>query len=478
MKTSYRILPLLLLLMLTFAPAASAQTAESADRLFQAQQYEKALKAYETLLHRSPNTQLYRYRAARCYYETGRYEQAVQLFETCAPIYPLRAYYLGESCYMTYRFSQAREAFETYIAETRQEDARLDAALRRLSQCALGERLMGHVHDIRLTDSLHISRQTFFNMMDARDNTRIPAYLRQTLITRDTLGGYVSPRGDRRLITTRQNGLTRISRSERLIDAWDEPVLLSDRVNADTLSTNFPFLLDDGITLYYAVQGNGTMGGYDIMTTRMNSSNGDYLQPENVGFPFNSTANDYLMAINEETREGWFVTDRGCDEGDLVIYSFVPNEETRILRDMDADLLRRHAMLTDPLLTPRQEQHDAPQQQQQQETHDFELHITDQIVYHRLSDFRSPEARTAYEQYRTLQQDIDSLRQQMDLTRTEWMHGDADTRSRLAPRILQMEQTLIEKQQQCADISMSRIRGLEYEFLMQDQHDGQQLPTP
>ena len=36
------------------------------------------------------------------------------------------------------------------------------------------------------------------------------------------------------------------------------------------------------------------MGGYDIFVTRYNSDTDNYLNPENVGMPFNSPFNDYM----------------------------------------------------------------------------------------------------------------------------------------------------------------------------------------
>nr|MDE7024963.1 hypothetical protein [Paramuribaculum sp.] len=77
-------------------------------------------------------------------------------------------------------------------------------------------------------------------------------------------------------------------------------------------------------TLYYASNGSGSLGGYDIFITR---NDGDrYLQPQNVGMPYNSPANDYLLAIDELTGAGWWATDRNAPEGKVTIYVYVPRE--------------------------------------------------------------------------------------------------------------------------------------------------------
>ena len=65
----------------------------------------------------------------------------------------------------------------------------------------------------------------------------------------------------------------------------------------DTL--NCPFLMNDGQTLYFAAKGSESIGGYDIFVTRYNSETHSFLKPENIGMPFNSTADDLLYVIDE-----------------------------------------------------------------------------------------------------------------------------------------------------------------------------------
>ena len=53
----------------------------------------------------------------------------------------------------------------------------------------------------------------------------------------------------------------------RLLDGWSEPeplMSLNEQGNV-----NYPFLMSDGITLYYASDGEGSLGGYDIFELAM-----------------------------------------------------------------------------------------------------------------------------------------------------------------------------------------------------------------
>ena len=56
-------------------------------------------------------------------------------------------------------------------------------------------------------------------------------------------------------------------------------------------------MLSDGLTLYFAAQGPESIGGYDIFMTTYDAAEGRFLKPENIGMPFNSTANDYAWLL-------------------------------------------------------------------------------------------------------------------------------------------------------------------------------------
>lgn len=61
-----------------------------------------------------------------------------------------------------------------------------------------------------------------------------------------------------------------------------------------------PFIMADGKTLYFSSKGYKGMGGYDVFRTVMNED-GSWKEPENLGFPINTTGDDifYFPAENE-----------------------------------------------------------------------------------------------------------------------------------------------------------------------------------
>ncbi len=170
---------------------------------------------------------------------------------------------------------------------------------------------------------------TFFNRTDSNDCTVFVSALGNKLF-------YARPdeKKGRRLFT-----------SDLVGDKWTTPRELEELDEDD--AQNCPFMLSDGVTLYYAARGEESIGGYDIFVTRYDMDKKKFLQPENVGMPFNSPANDYLLAIDEFNQLGWLVSDRNQPEGKVCIYVFIPND-ARKTYDADvyeADMLHNMALI-------------------------------------------------------------------------------------------------------------------------------------
>ena len=110
---------------------------------------------------------------------------------------------------------------------------------------------------------------------------------------------------------------------DKLGEEWSDPLALKGIYNGIS-EANYPFMMTDGTTFYFAAKGKESIGGYDIFVTRADSENGQFLKPENIGMPFNSEANDYMYVIDELSNIGYFVTDRRQPEGKVCVYMFIP----------------------------------------------------------------------------------------------------------------------------------------------------------
>lgn len=262
--------------------------------------------------------------------------------------------------------------------------------------------------------------------------------------------------------------------TELIGNTWSEPQKIKE-LSRENTSPDYPFLLTDGVTLYFSAKGNGCLGGDDIFMTHYDTDNNQYYAPQNIGLPYNSKHNDYLLAIDDFDKLGWLVTDRRQPEGKVCIYTFVPNE-TRIGFDADnltdtqlesyaniqsirdtwkfgdrnAALKRLHDMKT------RTANHQSRKQ--------AEFVVNDQVTYHQESDFQSSEGRQLYEQYLTKKKVLSDLEANIDQQRAQWRKAQRNEKEQLATDIKKAEKNI---EQLNADIHLleKKIRNAEIQRL-------------
>ena len=242
-------------------------------------------------------------------------------------------------------------------------------------------------------------------------------------------------------------------RSEKLENHWTQPQLLKG-INDDAQfpRVNYPFMMGDGQTLYFAAEGGDGLGGYDIYVTRYDAEEDQFLHPVNIGMPFNSEANDYFYIVDEYSHLGWFATDRNQPADTVCVYLFVPPtarttysasgfspEEiapfARIARIADTwtdDTARQDALARLNAVTQRQ--HEKPVEQ------GFAFVINDATTYTRLADFRAPGNLEQFLQLQDLRRQYQQLVNSLDTAREQYAQAGNAERGKLRPAILASEQ--------------------------------------
>ena len=216
---------------------------------------------------------------------------------------------------------------------------------------------------------------------------------------------------------------------DKLGNKWSIPVKINE-ITTDYQNPDYPFLCSDGVTLFFGAKGPKSMGGYDIFMTRYNGDDGTWYEPENYGLPYNSTANDYLLAIDDYDQLGWLVTDRRQEEGKVCIYTFVPtsprqNFESDDLTNKQLNSFARILKIEDTwqfgnreAALKRVEDLKKRNTQDKKTTSNINFVINDNVTYHSISEFKSPAAREKYKQLVALQdkynQNIATLQQLRD----------------------------------------------------------------
>ena len=132
---------------------------------------------------------------------------------------------------------------------------------------------------------------------------------------------WVSPDGKRLFFTSDMPGGfggTDIYKCELNNNRWMEPVNLGPTIN--TMGDEFyPYLAND-TTLYFSSNGHGGLGGLDNYLTYI--KNTSYSLPINLGFPINTSQDDFSLIIDETGRKGLFASNREGGKGYDDIYTF------------------------------------------------------------------------------------------------------------------------------------------------------------
>ena len=105
---------------------------------------------------------------------------------------------------------------------------------------------------------------------------------------------------------------------ERICEKWGKPVNLGDTINTRG-NELFPFVMEDG-TLYFSSDGQAGIGGLDIFYTR--DMDGKYSMPVNVGYPLNSSDDDFSFVYDIKTKTGYISSNRANRNFDDDVYSF------------------------------------------------------------------------------------------------------------------------------------------------------------
>lgn len=237
---------------------------------------------------------------------------------------------------------------------------------------------------------------------------------------------------------------------EMIGDKWSEQVMLPGL--EDTVSQNYPFMLSDGATMYYASKGEESLGGYDIFMTRWDAESQRFFKPENIGMPFNSEANDYLYLIDEFNHLGWFVTDRGQRADTVCVYCFIPNETRKIYdtSEIGRDTLVSYAnihSIRDTWTDMSQVNEALERLSILKESHkktkksSFKFIISDNITYTSLSQFRHDESKQLAECWIKMNKEREKVASKLNTLRYQFISVKEDKKQNLSTNILKLEQT-------------------------------------
>lgn len=248
---------------------------------------------------------------------------------------------------------------------------------------------------------------------------------------------------------TDSTGGRKIYTYDKLGNTWSSPTTLEGVTN-EFESQNYPFVMSDGITLFFSAKGSKSMGGYDIFTTMFDSEKGKFYAPENYGLPFNSKANDYLLAIDDLDTLGWLVSDRYQPEGKVCIYTFIP---TNPRQNFEADNLSQKELESYALLTKISDTWKFGNQKKaldklhkiiarnSAETNPDGIFfiINDDVTYHNIHDFKSATNRQLFLELNGDKGVLKNKERKLELFRDQYAKASQNGKQQMQQEILRLE---------------------------------------
>lgn len=414
---------------------------------------------------------------AKILFQKGDFTKAKEIFAKQLKLKPrdplLNQYYaicMGELNYANYQFDESIIQLQKCIDNPKADPELKKKAEVRLIQSETAARLMRGVEKVQIIDSLVVDKGAFIQSYCLTpESGSVESYDR---FFNKSTGGfssvYQNQRKDKIYFAEKSNGYGyQLYTQNRLMDTWSEKVTLAENVNS-TANENFPFVLSDGTTLYYASDGESSMGGYDIFVTRYNLANDTYLAPENVGMPFNSVYNDYLLAIDEQNNVGWFASDRYQSKDKVAIYIFIPNESKKVYENAPPEKLARLAQIRSikeswiasanykPLLAKVHNQN-KPDTNKINTIGAFRLVINDNKIYHTWADFKNEAARAAFRESKQSAEQLLKVRNKLDGLRNEFASAVQNQREEISNAILSLEKNVEELQTKQKEMELKAV---------------------
>ena len=415
-------------------------TLEEAKQLVESGDLETAIPMLEELAAASPKKGDINLLLGTALYYAGDHTGAKQQWEAALSKKVNAANLkLAELALMQYRTDDAEEFVETYRNGLKRgrkvlgpdESGDIDDRISRVSA------MLDRVEKLVIIDSINVDSEIFFRQYGLAKSTG------RFMLPSEAFNGthqaaeptVVFETGDGReriwAVQNADNNFELVSAGPLSGGKWDEPSTLGSHLNEGG-DANYPFLMSDGMTLYFANDGENSIGGLDIFITRRDGDG--FLQPTNIGLPYNSPYNDYLLAIDEEKGIGWWATDRNRIPDMVTVYVFIPSD-MRVNYPVDSENLAERALITSYRdtwedgkdysgLIALARKGSASDNGDLQATPQFALSVPGRGTLTSLQDFRNTRARGLAKQWLDLRSQLDRKKPELAALRERYRKGD------------------------------------------------------
>lgn len=414
----------------------NAQTKADAEMLFNNGNYAEAKIIYEQLLKKKNKDPLLNFCYAKCLYSLGDLS-AKSYFDIANNKYPQGHCLMGDLYFSKYHFEQAANEYELFLENEKGNNE----LIQKQKQCIVGAEMLKYIELIEVVEKIVVEKTNFLSKY------QLPHEIGSIEQLSEQKTSYTTERKDRKFFSHEKNSQLDIFYSDLLLNDWSEPISVSKNINTN-YNESFPFMMTDGITLYFASDNPEGLGGYDIYMTRFSPITNEYLPAKNIGMPFNSTANDYMFAVDEINGIGIFATDRDQAKDSVAIYRFLFKKEKTFVKDVDSIALYAFAQLKKykkaKAITTKEPTNKT--QQTQHKNNGINFIVNSETIYHSLDNFKSDETRNRFLALQILKSDFDLLKKKLNNKRKDYINSKGTAREDLSWEILTIEKELLTMQ--------------------------------
>lgn len=423
---------------------------DQALELFKNGNYSKALPMYQNLIERYDREPKYNYYLGVCLVEQRQnYDEAIKRlkFASSRRVSRDAHYYLGKAYQNNYHFDLAKEEYENFLKYASNNDPRRTKSQRAILDCESATNLTNKYFSIKITGKDTVAEKNFISAYDFPEEcgTLAPnkTFFKTGVPPENIM--YRTEKGNKVyfILEESDTALHDIYLMEQLLDRWSGSKNLRSPVNSD-YDERTPFLMVDGTTFFFSSNRPGGMGGLDIYRSIYDPESNTFSDPENIGPPFNSPADDYMFAADPFGQVAWFTTNRGVEPGNAVVVKLV--WDNNVIKNLTEDIEQIRRVATLPVAEGNIWAKEQAKQQIQQRTvsstqNEFIFHINDTIVYTSYNQFLSDVARSEFKRGQRADMEKDSLEQLMRNKRQQYAQSyNQQELTLLMDEILELEQ--------------------------------------
>lgn len=352
-----------------------------------------------------------------------------------------------------YRFSEAIAIYRE-ILENLPDSSLTESLQQRILWCENGQSYLQFAADPTPINSKMVSREEFFLYFGDREGAWIPTPNPFSPVNHPELCPAIHVQeASKRIYFSAQDesGSWNIYSSERISDSlWTEPQLLNEHITSAGNEV-FPVLSPDGQSLYFSSDGLFGMGKYDLYVCHWDETTQDWGVPENLGFPYSSTEDDWMIRHSNDGLYTILASSRSCPADSVRLYalSFTSNPlRHAIASDQEA---RRIAALL-------------PKEQQAQWKQDEDKD--------RMNSFTQVNDSTGQTEYkglilerRQLEEKMDQMNEKLEQSRANYNKQTNEEDRRFFQEIITENEKEIFRNRQKLDEINRKIQKKELEFL-------------